>query len=212
MPTDTWGNLPKEKRERISRIALAEFGQRGFSAGSLNVIAREAGIAKGSLFQYFEDKLDLFATVCAAGSTEIAEATIGVVDPDTPFFDLLRATVDQWLTYFRANPEQQRMAFAAANEIDAEARTAVRSVANSFYAEALRPVIERAKARGELRPDADPDLVVSMVTVVLRHLNTAPFDPVGDPAFPFLDMDDGEVDDIAHQFVDVLERAFAPER
>lgn len=210
MPTDTWGNLPEEKREHITRIAIAEFGTKGFSAGSLNVIAREAGIAKGSLFQYFEDKLDFFSAVCAAGSTKIAEATIGVVDTDQPFFDILRSTVVQWLTFFRNDPAQQRMAFATANEIDADARVAVRSVANDFYAQILRPVIADAMAAGELRADADPDLVLSMVVLTLRHLNSAPFDPVGDPAFAFLEMDDDAIDATARNYIDALERAFGP--
>lgn len=210
MPTETWGNLPEEKRERITRIAIAEFGTKGFSAGSLNVIAREAGIAKGSLFQYFEDKLDFFAAVCAAGSTRIAEATIGVVDTDQPLFDILRSTVVQWLAFFRDDPMQQRMAFATANEIDADARAAVRSVANDFYAQALRPVIADAMAAGELRADADPDLVLSMVVLTLRHLNSAPFDPVGDPAFAFLEMDDDAIDAVARHYIDALERAFGP--
>lgn len=210
MPTETWRNLPEEKRDRIAKIAIAEFGTKGFSAGSLNVIAREAGIAKGSLFQYFEDKLDLFATVCAAGSTTIAEATIGVVDTDQPFFDILRSIVVQWLVFFRADPVQQRMAFAAANEIDAGARIAVRSVANDFYAKALHPVIDAAVASGELRSDVDTDLLLSMVVLTLRHLNSAPFDPVGDPAFPFLDMDDADIDAVARRYIDALERSFGP--
>lgn len=211
MPTETWGNLSEEKRDRITRIAITEFGMKGFSAGSLNVIAREAGIAKGSLFQYFADKLDLFSTVCEAASTRIAEATIGVVDTDQPFFDILRSTVVQWLVFFRADPTQQRMAFATANEIDADARVAVRSVANDFYAKALRPVIDAAIASGELRPDADPDLLMSMVVLTLRHLNSAPFDPVGDPAVPFHEMDDDAIDAVACHYVDALERAFGPE-
>ena len=53
MPRPTWFNLDEGRRERVLRAAMAEFGSRGYSAGSLNVIAREAGVAKGSLFQYF---------------------------------------------------------------------------------------------------------------------------------------------------------------
>lgn len=210
MPKPTWTNLPADKRERIVDAAMVEFGSRGFSAGSLNVVAREAGIAKGSLFQYFEDKRDLFATVCEAASTKIAQATIGVVDTDQPFFDILRSTVVQWLAFFRADPVQQRMAFATANEIDVDARVAVRRVANDFYAAALRPVIDAAVAAGELRADVDPDLVLSMIVLTLRHLNSSPFDPVGDPAFPFLEMDDDAVDAVAGRYIDALERAFGP--
>jgi AcrR family transcriptional regulator len=210
VPKETWLNLPDAKRERITKAALNEFGARGFSAGSLNVIAREAGIAKGSIFQYFEDKLDLFDTVCEAGSTAIAEATIGAVDTNVPFFDLLHDLVVTWTAYFRARPNDQRWAFAAANEIEPAARRAVRSVANLHYEKAFRPVVEQAIARGELRDDADPDLVISMTVLVLRHLNSAPFDPVGDPAISFVDMTDADVDDLALEYVNLLERAFGP--
>ena len=56
MPTSTWFRLNVAKRERVLEVAMREFGENGYSTGSLNTIAREAGIAKGSLFQYFGDK------------------------------------------------------------------------------------------------------------------------------------------------------------
>lgn len=208
MPTETWWNLPEDKRRRITDVAMAEFGTKGFSAGSLNVVAREAGIAKGSLFQYFEDKLDFFATVCEAGSARIEDAAIGGIDPEQPFFDLLRDVVVRWLTYFRQHPLERSMAFATANEIDPQARTAVRGVANHHYSKGLGPIVESARARGELRGDVQPELVVSMLTLVLRHLNTAPFWPHGDAAIPMSDLPEDEVDRIAMAYIDSLERAF----
>lgn len=210
MPRDTWWNLPEEKRERITDAALAEFGQHGFSAGSLNVIAREAGIAKGSLFQYFDDKLDMFATVASTASGRIAEATLGSVDPDLPFWELLHDLVIGWLDFYRRQPGQQRFSFAAANEIDSEARAAVRGVANEFYAKSFRPVVDRAIVEGQIRSDASPELVISMIVLVMRHLNSAPFDPVGDPSINFPGMSDAEVDAVALHYVEVLRRAFAP--
>lgn len=208
MPTETWWNLPEDKRQRISQAAMAEFGAKGFSAGSLNVVAREAGIAKGSLFQYFADKLDFFATVCDTGSSAIADATIGAVDVDQPFFEMLCELVVHWLEYFRRHPLEREMAFAAANEIDNQARASVRGVANAHYAKVLRPLAETAQSRGEIRSDVDVDLVISMVTLVLRHLNTAPFHPDGDPAVPFADLSAPEVDRIARTYIGTLERAF----
>src|SRR5947209_11595247 len=114
MPTETWWNLPNEKRQRVTRVAMIEFGKRGFSAGSLNVIAREAGIAKGSLFQYFGDKLDMFASICDAASAVIREATIDGVDMENePFFDALRHIVRNWLGFFSSHPVERGIAFAA---------------------------------------------------------------------------------------------------
>lgn len=209
MPKPTWSNLPDDKRDRITDAAMAEFGARGFSAGSLNVIAREADIAKGSLFQYFDDKLDMFATVCEAGSTRIETAIVADLDADEPFFDLMARIVRRWIAYFRSHPLERAMAYAVANEIDGEARAAVRGVANAHFEQVLRPLVALARERGELRADVDVDLAISMITLVLRHLDSAPFDPHGDPAIPFTDLDAAQVDEVADAYVATLRRAFA---
>src|SRR5438270_282822 len=114
MPTETWWNLPSEKRERVTRAAMIEFGKRGFSAGSLNVIAREADIAKGSLFQYFDDKLDMFTTISEAGVETIRDAALDGIDVENDeFFPALRHIVRNWLTFFSAHPIERGFAYAA---------------------------------------------------------------------------------------------------
>ena len=79
---------------------------------------------------------------------------------------------------------------------------------NAHYDAALQPMVRAAKARGELRADVDEALVLSLLTVVLRHLNSAPFDPAGDVAIPLHDLPDAEVDRWATAYVDALETAF----
>ena len=210
MPTDTWWNLPADKRARITNAAKVEFAKRGFSAGSLNVISREAGIAKGSLFQYFGDKLDFFATVCGSASDEIADASLAGVDVDHDgYFDALDRIVVNWIRYFRKHPIERGIAFAAANEIDVEARTAVRSVVNERYVAAFAPLAKKAKDRGELRDGVDLDQLVSMTVMLLRHLNTAPFYEHADPVLNLTDRSPAEVDRISHDLVDALRRGYS---
>ncbi len=117
--------------------------------------------------------------------------------------------VRRWIAYFRDHPLERRMAFAVANEIDGEARAAVRGVANDHFERVLRPLVVTAKERGDVRADADVDLVISLVTLVLRHLDSAPFDSNGDPAIPFADLADEEVDRVATEYVATLRRAFS---
>lgn len=63
MPTSTFFNLPVSKRERLLDAAVAEFAQKPFDAVSINRIIHAAGIPRGSFYQYFEDKTDLFRYV-----------------------------------------------------------------------------------------------------------------------------------------------------
>ena len=99
---------------------MCEFGARGFSAGSLNVIASEAGIAKGSLFQYFDDKLDVFVTICEHVSSRVEGAVLEVVDPGAALFDNLRRLVARWMAYFRENALERQIAHASHHELDVD--------------------------------------------------------------------------------------------
>ncbi len=59
MPTKTYHNLPEEKRLKVERAAIAEFAANPLQSASVNAIVSEAGIAKGSFYQYFENIDDL---------------------------------------------------------------------------------------------------------------------------------------------------------
>lgn len=61
MPTDTFFRLPEEKRSRLMEAAWDEFTSVRFSDASINQIIRAAGIPRGSFYQYFTDKDDLFS-------------------------------------------------------------------------------------------------------------------------------------------------------
>ena len=60
MPTDTFFRLPKEKRQRLIDAAWEEFTQVRFTEASINKIIKGAHIPRGSFYQYFADKEDLF--------------------------------------------------------------------------------------------------------------------------------------------------------
>nr|WP_312579802.1 TetR/AcrR family transcriptional regulator [Sedimentibacter sp.] len=53
-------SLAKEKRERIINASLNEFAKNGFEKASTNEIVKFAEISKGSLFNYFNSKKDLY--------------------------------------------------------------------------------------------------------------------------------------------------------
>jgi AcrR family transcriptional regulator len=60
LPKTTFLRLHEEKQERIMRAAIDEFQENGFANANIGRIADKAGIAKGSIYQYFEDKVDFF--------------------------------------------------------------------------------------------------------------------------------------------------------
>ncbi len=60
MPKDTFLNLEEEKRRRFVQAALEEFAHNSYAQASITKLVQRLGIAKGSVYQYFEDKRDLW--------------------------------------------------------------------------------------------------------------------------------------------------------
>lgn len=63
MPSQTFHNLPADKRERILAAAKKEFSQTSFNDASINQIIKDAGISRGSFYMYFSDKYDLVSVL-----------------------------------------------------------------------------------------------------------------------------------------------------
>lgn len=59
MPTDTFFKLSEEKKNKIVLSAKKEFARVSLEEVSIKNIVEEAGIARGSFYQYFESKEDL---------------------------------------------------------------------------------------------------------------------------------------------------------
>ena len=51
-------NLP-EKEEKILKAAIIVFSEKGFSASTTSEIAKNAGVAEGTIFRYFKTKKDI---------------------------------------------------------------------------------------------------------------------------------------------------------
>jgi AcrR family transcriptional regulator len=178
MPTVTWARGAPGRRAAVIAAAEAEFGAHGFSGGSLNVIARRAGVAKGSLFQYFADKRDLYAFIADIASQRVRgymEDRIRELDPSRPFFDFLTDWLDAWVAYFADHPHERALHAAATLEVDTEARVSVQNVIHRHYLEVLRPLVRDAHVRGDLRADSDTDALMSLLMMIFPHLALAPY-------------------------------------
>lgn len=177
MPTGTWERLPAERRRAVTEAAEREFATHGFSRGSLNTIAREAGVAKGSLFQYFDDKVDLFAYLSEGVSVRIRaviEKKAAGMPWETDFFGSVRKLNAVWVGYFYDHPIDLALTAAANLEPDRSIRTAVRATVAEHYLGMLRPLIDLADTTGQLKPGADRDALLAYLLLLLPHVALAP--------------------------------------
>lgn len=79
------------KREQILDGAQCVFMREGFDAASMNDIAREAGVSKGTLYVYFRNKEDLFAAIIERHKLKIFGEMREILERDLPVAEVLRS-------------------------------------------------------------------------------------------------------------------------
>ncbi|MBA9007609.1 TetR/AcrR family transcriptional regulator [Thermomonospora cellulosilytica] len=213
MPTSTWFRLNVAKRDRVLEAAMREFGEHGYSTGSLNNIAREAGIAKGSLFQYFTDKLEFFAYVCDETSRRIREdmeRRIAGIDLDQPFDEWLFDVFCEWTEYMADHPLERGVTAATNFELNNEVRAVVRDTANQHYLQVIHPVLELWRDRGGIRPDADLQILATLIMMTLPFLALAPYYDGLDPMLDLRGKDPAGQRPIIRQLIAGIKPLFAP--
>ena len=183
MPKPTFLNLPEEKRQAFLKIALAEFADNDYNSASVSKIVERAGIAKGSLYQYFEDKQDLFLYLLEISNQEMMQAIrqSPPPDPDAGFFETLRWQMSITVRTAVQYPVQSRLARRAYTS-PLPFRDRMLEQARKVRSEHFEAMVKKAQADGELRPDLDAAVASFMVQGLMSDLG------------PFLQSKFGEAD------------------
>jgi AcrR family transcriptional regulator len=148
-----WSRRKDARPEEITAAALELFSERGYAATRLEDVAARAGVSKGTLYLYFENKEELFKAVLREGFiSPLAEMRDTVERYEGPTFDLVEMVVRGWWGHVGAT----RLA-AIPKLIIAEARN-FPEVARFYVDEVLRPgreaiaaIVRRGVQRGEFR-------------------------------------------------------------
>ena len=167
MPKPTFFNLPEEKRQRILEMAMDEFATHPYTKASLSNIVARAGIAKGSMYQYFEDKKDLYTYILDMAAEEKMSYMKQELDRKAGFFTTLERLVAAGTRFGLEHPQLGQVvanAFEAPGEaLLHELYSKGREMAIDFFEQMLKDGMDR----GELRQDIDPRLMATLMHSLL---------------------------------------------
>ncbi len=105
MPYSTFIKLKLEKRQRITDIALRAFALQDYEAVSITRLMQELALPKGSFYQYFEDKKDLYFYLFEHFQQKKETITAQYVSKTTAhFFDFWEELLVGELQYHWENP------------------------------------------------------------------------------------------------------------
>jgi AcrR family transcriptional regulator len=154
-------------REAASRVV----SDQGVAGATVEAIAAEAGIAKGTIYLYFKNREDLLERAADHALDELLAELGALVDAKETFDAQLRRFVRSALGFFDENRQFFRLYQAAGQSMGRE-EADCRSRRYDEYFTRVSAWIKRAISAGEVRPlDADRvSLVLSeALTAVIRR-------------------------------------------
>ena len=214
MPKDTFFNLPSDKREAITKVLLDEFANQEYRSVSISAIVRKADIAKGSFYQYFEDKADAFLYLFELAMQEKMQFmnSVPADNLQSDLFSNLRWMMEAGTKFEFSNPNYAQIGYRAVFEdvpLPLETKALIEEGSRGYFKEQLIQGI----AAGEIDPNADPDIgafiLESTFNNVGRHLmaqaKISPADLLEQGAAAFASED---MQSALDQVITILERGF----
>ncbi len=198
MPKATFFNLPDEKRNLIIELAIEEFAEHEYAQASISRLVEQAGIAKGSFYQYFEDKRDLFMylvdLVGQEKMTMLAEHP--PPDPGMGVFDYIHWLFEAGLEFQITHPRLMQVGYRAlyGNHMpfQSEALEQMKAAGEAFY----RDLVEQGIRQGDIDPDIHKDMAVFVLSTWLNEFGNH---ILGKLAIDPQQLIAGELDQAQHQ-------------
>ena len=157
-----------DKRERILAAAERIFARHGFFAARVSEIAKEAGVADGTIYLYFKSKDDLLISLFENRMKQVNDALRAAIAPCAPQ-DQLCAFIRAYLRLVHEEP-------AAAEVLTIELRQSskfMKEYENPEFAEFLRllgGIIAAGQQRGELDATIPAQVAARMIFGMLDEL------------------------------------------
>ena len=171
IPKKTFYNLDVEKKQRITDAALNEFALRSYEEANISNIIKEAKIPRGSFYQYFENKLDLYKYIfnyIKDKKMEFLSDELDNVD-DLPFLEIFRLLYHQGIKFSYSYPlfiQIGKHMFNLKDDMYNELVGDGLKLAKEYYVRYL----ERDKLKGRIRGDVDSDVFADIVIELTTNI------------------------------------------
>ncbi len=169
-----------QSRRRILDSAREVFFRDGFMAANLDDVAHKAGVAKGTLYRYFESKAELYVAVLAQDGEIFERKLRDTVSPAFTPAEQIRRTGRFYLEHWTQNRDYFQIFWAIENQsMIGGLPPAVIDEVTKLWEQCLQilaGIVERGVKQGVFRP-CDPWEMANLLWTLANGLLQTEFSP-----------------------------------
>ncbi len=172
MPKIVDEQMREATRQRIMRVAASSFARLGFDQANIHVIAEQAGIGKGTIYLYFENKRDLFLEMLRF----IAQAQLTVIRAALAPEGTLSQRLERLFRAFAHLAEEESDHFnvymSALYGVNRAFQTEATKLLRDYVA-VIALMLEQSQTRGEIRSQHVEDSALMVLSLTESYVLSA---------------------------------------
>jgi TetR/AcrR family fatty acid metabolism transcriptional regulator len=146
------------KYHRILEAAVKVFARQGFRQSTVAQIAREAGVADGTIYLYFKNKDDILVNFFSFKAKQVFDCFRAQVDRGADSAQKLRNLVRVHLGEFQRDPDMAVVYQIETHQSSRLAEVQIREMAR-MYQGILAEIVEQGQQEGSIRQNLNVGLV-----------------------------------------------------
>jgi len=157
------------RRESIIHAAIEVFSKKDFNTASISEIAQKAGVADGTIYQYFRNKEDLFFSIPIEKTNEFRSQLELHLEGISGAFNKIRKFVWYFLYFFKMNPAYGRILMLEMRVSKSFVKTETYDFLKQSVNQVINIIIE-GQNEGVIRKDIDIYILRHLVLGTLEHM------------------------------------------
>jgi TetR/AcrR family transcriptional regulator, fatty acid metabolism regulator protein len=147
-----------DKYHRILEAAVRVFAEQGFYQSTISQIAREAGVADGTIYLYFKNKDDILVQFFSYKAKQVFDLFREEVSSAENAVEKLRNLVRRHLDEFQRDKNMAIVYQAETHQNSRSAEPQIREM-SKMYLDIVSEIVEQGQADGSMRKDLYLSLV-----------------------------------------------------
>ena len=162
----------REKRQiEIIQAALRVFGENGFFQGKMEEVAREAGIGKATIYEYFSSKSQLFKQMLLYYIEEYIKGGKEVISAEITFRERLIALANYNNTFISSQSKTLLQLVSQPSNVTEDIMTCILEIKAMVY-RFIHEQVQYGVQTGELPLDTDLEIATLLIIGAMNTTST----------------------------------------
>ena len=171
MATKNFEKIPEDKKQMIINKGIEIFSKFSFVEAKTDLIVKEAGISKGLLFYYFDNKKNFYLY--------LLNYTVDLLTQDLgctayyDFYENIFSIIDQKCNLIKKYPKETKFLNMASKETSKEVDKEIKDILTEYHKksnEKLKKQISTSVRTFNLRKDIDNELIVDALSLYIEAI------------------------------------------